>query len=151
MKNKHFFLIGSIPFALSYWFFDSAVHYFGYGEFEFEIIPSEFNELWMRVMIFVLLVSFGIFADYHTNKMAKINAEKYDVYKAMLNANNHILNNFLQKMYIFKLEADDSKDFDKELLNHYNIIIQETKTAINNLQGLDAPSKSKIEAKYKPN
>lgn len=53
-------------------------------------------------------------------------------------------------MYILKLEADDSEDFDQALLKHYNQIIQETKTAINDLVGLEAPSKLNIEEKYKP-
>ncbi|MCK4978808.1 MAG: hypothetical protein KAS62_00360, partial [Candidatus Delongbacteria bacterium] len=58
--------------AVSYWFFDSSVHYFLYGEFEFEVIPSEFNELWMRLAIFLLIVGYGFFVDRSVRKLKKI-------------------------------------------------------------------------------
>ena len=63
LKSRHYFLKFAIPVAFLSWFFDSFVHYFWYSE-EFEIIPSDGNELWMRSTIFVLLVAFGLFADY---------------------------------------------------------------------------------------
>ena len=64
IKSKRYFLKFAVPVALLSWFFDSFIHYFWYGELEFEIIPADGNELWMRSTIFVLLVAFGLFADY---------------------------------------------------------------------------------------
>ncbi len=64
LKNRHYFLKFAIPVAILSWFFDSFIHYFWYGELEFEIIPSDGNELWMRSTIFLLLATFGLFADY---------------------------------------------------------------------------------------
>ena len=64
IKNRHYFLKFAAPVALLSWFFDSFIHYFWYGEVEFEIIPSDANELWMRSTIFLLLAAFGLFADY---------------------------------------------------------------------------------------
>jgi signal transduction histidine kinase len=64
LKNTHYFLKFAIPVAVLSWFFDSIVHYFWYGELEFEIIPSDGNELWMRSTIFLLLATFGLFADF---------------------------------------------------------------------------------------
>ena len=150
MKKKHFFLSFSIPFALSYWFFDSTVHFFWYDELEFEIMPSDFNELWMRCIIFILLISFGIFADYHTNKIIKKNAEKYDVYKAMLSAKHHILNNFLNNMISFRSEAEESKDFNRDILKLYDQVIDDTTAQVKNLENIEEPSKEIIEDRYKP-
>ena len=48
-------------------------------------------------------------------------------------------------MYLFKLEADESKDFDKEVLAQYTEIINETKAKIKNLEGIDHPQKYTIE------
>lgn len=64
IKSRHFFFILAVPVALLSWFFDSFIHYFWYGELEFEIIPSDANDLWMRSTIFLLLAAFGLFADY---------------------------------------------------------------------------------------
>ena len=66
--KKHLFLQIAILVALLSWFFDSFMHYFVYGELEFEIIPSDFDELWMRSTIFLLLIAFGLFADYQSKK-----------------------------------------------------------------------------------
>ncbi|MCK5760964.1 MAG: hypothetical protein KAH33_06690 [Candidatus Delongbacteria bacterium] len=71
IQNDPYKLIAMLM-AVSYWFFDSSVHYFLYGEFEFEVIPSEFNELWMRLAIFLLIVGYGFFVDRSVRKLKKI-------------------------------------------------------------------------------
>jgi hypothetical protein len=90
-------------------------------------------------------VAFGVFADRRTG------LEKADVYQAMLGATNHILRNHLQKMLLFRNEAENSKDFDKDLLKLYDQIIDETNTQIRNLDNIQEPDKSNIESKYLPN
>ncbi len=49
----------SIILALAFWFGDSCIHFFLYGEPVFQIIPQDINELWMRTTIVILLVAFG--------------------------------------------------------------------------------------------
>ena len=136
MKKKHFFLKFSIPLALAYWFFDAIVHYLGYGELEFEIIPSDFDEFWMRSVIFISLLTFGVFADYHTNIIIKKDAEKHDVYVAMLGVTRHILNNFLKNIVLFRSDTEDSKDFNIEFLKIYDQVMDDTITQIQNLEGV---------------
>lgn len=150
MKNKHFFLIFSIPFAFLFWLIDSVIHYIGYSEFKFELIPSDFNELWMRCIIVALLIFFGIFADYHTNKIIQKDIEKNDVYIAMLNANHHILNNFLQSMMLFREAADKSNDIDEETLELYDLTIRNTIAQISNLNDIQDPNRKTIEERFLP-
>ena len=150
MKSKYFFLKLSIPFALLYWFADSAVHYFIYGEFEFEFIPSDFDELWMRCVIFILLVSFGAFADYYTNKILQKDKEKNEVYATMLHATQHILNNFLQSMLLFRHVAEKSKDIDPEILKLYDQTIDDAAAQVENLKDIQDPSKDSIEERFIP-
>lgn len=76
------FLKFSIPIAFSYWFLDSAIHYFWYNELAFELIPSNSNELWMRITIFILIASFGLFADFRSKKIARINNQTENVFRA---------------------------------------------------------------------
>lgn len=150
MKNKYFFTKVAIPFALSYWLFDSLIHYLVYGEFEFELVPSDFNELWMRCIIVILLIIFGVFADYHTNKIIKKDLEKQDVYITMLAATKHILNNFLQGIKLFRDIAGKSKDIDEEILNLFDKTIDDTVKQINNFDEIKDPDKKTIEDNFLP-
>ena len=68
MKKKHYFLKLAIPLAFLYWIIESTIHYFWYGESEFEIIPSDSNELWMRGSVFILLPFFALFADFTSRR-----------------------------------------------------------------------------------
>jgi signal transduction histidine kinase len=68
MNIKHYFLKIAIPLILLYWFIESGIHYFWYGELIFEIIPSDRNELWMRSTFVLLLTIFAIFADFISRK-----------------------------------------------------------------------------------
>ena len=136
MKKKYFFLKISIPLALAYWFFDSIVHYLGYSELQFEIIPSDFNEFWMRSVIFILLLAFGVFADYHTSKIIKKDAEKHDVYMAMLGVTRHILSNFLKNILLFRSDTEDSKAFNIDIIKIYDQVMDDTITQIRDLEDI---------------
>ncbi len=136
MRKKHFFLKFSISLALAYWFFDSIVHYLGYGELEFEIIPSDFDELWMRCVIFILLLAFGVFADYHTNKIIEKDAEKHDVYMAMLGVTRHILRNFSKNILSLRSDTEESKAFNIDILKIYDQVMDDTITQIKNLEDI---------------
>jgi len=68
MKKK-LFTIAAFVMALIFWFFDSSIHHLLYKEPQFQLIPADFNELLMRVVIVLLIMLFGIFADYFTNKI----------------------------------------------------------------------------------
>ena len=96
MRKKYQFTAISSSIAILFWFSDSLIHYFGYGEQAFEVYPSDLNELWMRCVIVVLMVAFGVFVDYRTG------LDNVAVYQAMLSATNHILRNYLQKMIVFR-------------------------------------------------
>ena len=124
---------------------ESTVHYFFFDHSSFDLAPSDTHELWMRLTVTGLIFLFGAIGEFFSNKLLNKETEKWEVYTSMIRANNHILNNFLTKMYLFKLEADDSKDFDKEILSQYTEIINETKAKIKNLEGIDDPQKNNIE------
>lgn len=141
----------AIIVASLFWVFDSSVHYLAYGEPEFEWIPGEFNELWMRVTIVILIVCMGIYAQLSANRLLRIEREKLELQKQLNNSLEHrlqlqekqseltreavldmhnILNNFLNNLILFKLEAQDSKAISDESLKLFDRIIQETATEV---------------------
>ena len=150
MSSKHYFLKIAAPFALSYWFFDSAIHFFIYGEMEFELIPSDFNELWMRAAIFIMLVSFGFFADRHTNQIIEKDNEKFEVYESMLGATQHILNNFLQSIVLYNELAAKRNDMDEKTKALFERAILSTTDQIESLKDIEKPSKETIEERFLP-
>ena len=137
MKNKTL-TVAACLLATGFWFFDSVVHYFIYDEPSFEFIPSEFNELWMRVVIVLLILLFGIFGDYFTHSIL-IRDKQLEVartYNGMIQASLHILVNLLNQMHLFKLEAQKSKDFDREVIKLYDNAIDEASNLVDTLSRL---------------
>ena len=144
MRYKNLSSWIAILAAILFWFFESAVHYFIFGEPTFEVFPSEVDEIWMRSVIVVLIVTVGILAD-RLNK-----SDRLDVYRGMLGATHHILNDFLQKMMQIRHEAEQSEDFDKDVLDLFDQIIDDTTAQIEQLDNISNPSKSAIEDRYLP-
>lgn len=150
MKNDHFAVKLSIPFAFLYWMIESIIHFVIFKESDFEFIPSDINELWMRCVIFILLVTFGFVVDHYTYKVFKKDCEKKDVYVSMLDATHHILNNLLNNMVLFRMEAEECKNFDKQKLERFDQIIKEASLQVENLDGIKEPGREAIEERYKP-
>lgn len=133
--KKHMFTIATIVIALVFWFFDAAVHHFIYNEPGFEFIPSDINELWMRTTIVVLIMFFGLFADYFTHRIMhkEKQLEVVHVYSMMIHASHHIMINVVNQMKLFKMEALKSKDFDRDVIELYDSAIQEASSLVKTL------------------
>ena len=144
MRINNLFTLIAIFVAIVFWFIESIIHYFAYGEPTFEIVPSDVDEIWMRSVIVALVVTIGVLAD-RQNK-----SDRRAVYRTMLGATHHILNNFLQKMMRIREAAEDSKDFDKEVLQLYDRIIDETTAQLRELDNISDPSRTAIEDRYLP-
>ena len=152
MKKMMFTLISS-SIATLFWLFDSLTHYFIYGETKLEIIPEDFNELWMRSLIIILLISFGIFADLFSKKLLEKEKqlEALKIYNSMTFATHHILNNLLNQMQLFRLEAKDSKDFNQDIIKQYDNAIKEASDLLKKLSDVEHITDSNILASIDPN
>lgn len=147
---QHRYKIVGILIACMFWLVDSSIHKFLYGEETFEWLPSSGNELWMRVAIFVLVILLGGYTDYHTAMLLKKEDEKYKVYASTITVSHHILHNFLNKMQLFRLEAERSSDFDKSRLALYDQVIAETSEHIERLEAVSELSEESIKATLFP-
>jgi glutaredoxin len=147
MKKK-LFTIAAFLMAVVFWFFDSFIHHFLYKEPDFHIIPEDFNELWMRTVIVLLIMLFGIFSDYFINKIMfkEKQLEVVYVYNAMIFASHHILNNLLNQMRLFKMEALRSKDFDQDVIDLYDNAIKEATDLMDTLSKVKDASEESIYA-----
>ena len=134
--KRNILTITALLVAVGFWFFDSLVHFFVYGERNFEVMPADFNDLWMRSAIVVLMLLFGVFADYFTNNIASRDKllELTGVYNDLLHSNLDVLSNQLEQMKLFRMEARQSKDFDAEIIALFDNSIAEINELVESLK-----------------
>lgn len=149
MTNK-IFTIASCVVAIIFWFFESAMHYFVHEEPQFEIIPSESNELWMRIVIVFLITLFGILSDSFRNKIMHKQLEVARTYNSMLHVSQHIINNLLNQMQLFKMEALKNEGFDRDVLKLYDNAIDEASDLTNTLSKVEDISEGHIWESVEP-
>ena len=135
-----------------FWIMDSLIHYLIYGENEFQVFPPDINELWMRGIIFILIILFGLFADYHSNKILRKEKEleALHIYNSTLFATHHILNNLLNQMLLFVMEAKKCSNFNREVIEEVEIAIGEASGLINKLSNVQVISEENIKVAIKP-
>ena len=136
MKKK-IFTVAAFEMALVFWFLESAIHYFVFEESHFEFIPSEPNELWMRVVIVFLIMLLGIFADAFIRRIVHNQIKVAHVYNSLIQASNHTLDNLLGQMQLFKLEAQKCKDFDADVIKSYDAAIEHASELKDKLSNVD--------------
>ena len=149
MKN-HLYTTISIAFALIYWCVESAVHYLIYAEPVLEFLPHDPNELWMRSMIATLLVLFGYFADHHSRRLQEKEKDKLQLFRITVRASNHIINNYLQQMQLFKLEADNCDGFSAEILELFDEAMKNTIDEVHKLNTITDLNESSIKSAIFP-
>lgn len=127
-----------------YWLLDSTIHVLLFGEDEFEFIPSEMNELWMRSTIVILLILFGLYADKQTKLLLEKEKEKYTIFKATIKSSQHILNNLMNQMSYLKMVADEKGAFNSEDTETYKCSINEGRELVLKLSAVDELTEENI-------
>jgi len=100
--------------ATTYWLFDSSIHYFFYEEAEFEFIPSTVNELWMRTIIFILVIGFGIYVDISVKRMKKLFDDKYQLQLKLDQTLTKLVGGFVPICCVCKKVAPKAEQRDTE-------------------------------------
>lgn len=101
----------------------------------------EIDELIFPAALFYVFLMIHLVRRHHRNL---IEIEKLKIYRVTLKAMNHILNNFLQKMLLFKLTAEETKGFNPEILKQYDTIIREATAQIDALECITDPDEKII-------
>lgn len=79
-----------------------------------------------------------------------VEQEKFKIYKAMMFSTQHILNNFLNEMQVFKMTAEETSDFDPEILGLYDEVIKESSTQIDALGSITQIDEATIHETVRP-
>ena len=132
MDRYKFSLMG-MGLALLYWFAESVIHRFVYAEASFEIVPSEPNEFQMRLLIILLIVGFGVFADNRARKIQRTEQEKHKVYVATVRSSQHILNNLMNQLQLAFLDLEKEHCLESDTRRLLEQSIREGKAQVERL------------------
>lgn len=113
--------------------------------YSFELI--ELDEILLSLIVVTIFLITNILTNNHE---IKVEREKYKIYNAMLNSIHHILNNFINQSLIVKLEAENSKDFNKEVITIYEEIIDEATKLTKSLESVKSIDEDSITDSVKP-
>ena len=136
--------------AVAFWVFESFIHRFVQGEPSFEFLPSDPNELWMRVIICLLIILFGVSGDATIEQLTAKEEEKLNTFNALIAATHHILNNFTYKMTYFRVKMEDSHAFDDEVFELFDEMIESTTEQVNQLGSISDINPDSIEQSTYP-
>ncbi|HSN51268.1 MAG TPA: hypothetical protein VLS87_01970 [Woeseiaceae bacterium] len=149
MDRFKFSLMG-LGLALLYWFAESAIHRFVYNEAFFEVLPSDHNEFSMRLLIILLIVAFGFFADDRARKIRKSEQEKHAVYVATVRSTQHILNNLMNQLQLAFLDLEKEHCLESETRKLLERSIREGKQQVERLSSVSEVTSETIEDSVRP-
>ena len=135
MKQRRFTILG-IALASFYWVAESLIHRFVYLDAYFEILPADRNEVWMRIVIIILILGFGIFADNRARMVRRKEAEKREVFLATVSSSQHILNNLLNQMQLALFDSAGQPGLDSETRELLSRSIKEGKQQVERLSSV---------------
>ena len=148
--DRHKFSLMGLGLALVYWLAESVIHRFVYQEAFFEILPSDQNEFSMRLLIIVLIVGFGLFADNRARKIRKSEQEKHAVYVATVRSTQHILNNLLNQLQLAFLDLEKEHCLESETRRLLERSIREGKEQVERLSSVSEVTSESIEDSVRP-
>ena len=135
---RHAMLLSSVAVAVAFWGVESVIHcWFFDPHHGFEIIPHDANELWMRTLIFLLIVGFGFYANRAINKIKDSQNERLRVLRATMYTVHDVVNNFLNSLHLLRLEAEDDGGWSAESLARFDAIVRQTTGKLTELGELD--------------
>jgi len=125
-KNRKFTLAAFLTAGV-FWVIDSSIHYFIYKEPSFEIIPSEANELWMRVIIVGIVILIGGLTDKYRFKAQSVQKdyEKILGHKRRLEDIDSEISNLLTSQNMFRISSMEKSVVDEDMNTLYDKAIDE--------------------------
>lgn len=126
------------------------IHRFAYMEQSFEIVPSNIDELWMRLLIIGLLIGMGLLADDRAAKILSTEREKRKIFMATISSSQHVLNNLLNQLQLALFEADRVDGLRDETRKLLEQSIKEGKEQIERLSSVTELDEETIIEAVKP-
>lgn len=125
--ERQLYLVISLVSATIFWLGESLMHFIVLDNGQpFELIPGDFNELWMRTMISALVVLFGLYVQRQVNKRLDVKEEKMRTLKATMNTVQDRVGNTLFGIKMMLGKATRESRMDEETYRRVVAAIDET-------------------------
>ncbi|WP_126456494.1 hypothetical protein [Sulfuriflexus mobilis] len=129
--------------AILYWVIESWVHTIVFGE-AFALIPTDPNEIYMRTVIALLVIGFGFYACHNTQRLLEKEQQRIQVFMQTSRATQHILNNFLNQMQLFRMVEQKNAPHNPELVGKLDAIVKEAADQVVALSQITDPTEENI-------
>lgn len=110
----------------------------------------ENRHLDMLVLPVSILIVFSVVQLLVNRRYEIIEAEKAKIYKAMIHSTHHVLNNLLNNMMLFKLTAEETPEFPRDILNLFDQVIRDASAQIRSLSTIERINARSIEESVAP-
>jgi hypothetical protein len=131
-RQRPTLIYAGISVALLFWLLETLLHYWIFDpDHGLEWWPHDQNEIWMRSLIFLLLIGFSIYGNYVSTKKIKIEQEKFATFKATMNTVMDIEGNFLNNLALFQMELEDTHTLSEKSMDEIEYLIRNTHERLN--------------------
>jgi len=130
--------------ASLFWLLKSLIHWYIFAEVEFQLLPTDANEFWMRVIIFLLIIAVGVLADNRAARNDAVEKEKREIFDATVSSSQHVVNNLLNQVQVLFLDLDNDNRLSDEGREHLEESIREGKDQIARLSSVTAIDEASI-------
>jgi hypothetical protein len=107
----------------------------------------EVDEFILPLLIILICLAIDFFK---IQRRRVIEYEKVRIYKAMLASAHHVLNNFLNQIQLFKITAESTPNFDTEVLEIFDSVIDEAANQIKALGSINSVDETTIRKSVAP-
>lgn len=144
-QSRQSILIISLIFAAIVWLGESLVHFaiLDHGQ-PFELIPGDFNELWMRAVICSLIVIFGIYVQRNANNKLDVEKEKMRTLKATMHTVEDCVGNALSGIKLLLGDAEKNNLFNEETHHKLTTLIDETFENLRKISSIEEVNEKKF-------
>lgn len=138
-------LLFSISLAIMVWLGESLMHYlvFNHGH-PFEIMPHDYNELWMRVLLCSVIIAFGIYSQKQTHKKMAVEQEKLRTLKATMHTVEDSVGNALISMKYILSDALNNQQITQETESNLIQLIDDTISQLREISNLDVVNEKRF-------
>jgi len=136
----------------------SILLYFIIGLLNIDLFETVINAMWSLEVIeidefvipLLIFIVFLFIDQSRKHEQYRIEAEKAKVYQAMLQANQHIFNNFLNKIEFYRLKSEETDNYTEEINSLFDKIIAGTLDQVKALSQLESINENSITNCYNP-
>jgi carboxypeptidase C (cathepsin A) len=135
----------SILLSLALWLGESLFHYLIFDpNHPFELIPSDTNELWMRLSICGMVIIFGGYIQHQTTKKRAIQEEKLRTLKATMHTVEDRIGNSLLSIKYLLTDAENNHRINRASSKEITDLIDNTMAELRQIRKLDVVTEKRF-------